>query len=177
MDPPPSSSPSSASLLSLFGESTDPYSLAAGICDWIFAPVSYESGSSIKQSSAVDTLEQRAGVCRDFAHLGIALCRSMSLPARYVTCYSHLLNPPDFHAVLEVLIDGTWYVFDPTRLAPLNGLVRIATGRDAADAAVCTIFGGSVLNSMQVICNSIDPSFIPITRDSLRQANQAIALL
>jgi len=163
--------------LDLFGQYTDPYSLAAGICDWIFDHVSYESGSSNEQSSAVDTLEQRAGVCRDFAHLGIALCRAMNLPARYVTCYSHLLNPPDFHAVLEVFIGGTWYVFDPTRLAPLNGLVRIATGRDAADAAVCTIFGTPVLNSMQVICNSMDATFIPITRDSLGQFNQAIALL
>ena len=163
--------------LDFFGGLSDPYSLAAGISDWIFEHVAYEIGASNEQTSAVDTLEQRAGVCRDFAHLGIALCRSMSLPARYVTCYSHLLNPSDFHAVFEVFIGGTWYVFDPTRLAPLNGLVRIATGRDAADAAVCTIFGGSVFNSMQVICNSLDQSFTPITRDSLRQANQAIALL
>lgn len=163
--------------LDLFGHLTDPHSLAAGICDWIFDHVAYVSGTSNEQSSAVDTLETREGVCRDFAHLAIALCRAMSVPARYVTCYSHLLHPPDFHAVVEVFIGGTWYVFDPTRLAPLNGLVRIATGRDAADAAVCTIFGNPVLNSIQVICNSLDNEFIPITRDSLRQANEALALL
>jgi transglutaminase-like putative cysteine protease len=161
----------------LFGHLVDPYTLASEICDWIYVHVAYRPGSSNEKSSAVDTLEERVGVCRDFAHLAIAFCRSMNLPARYVTCYSHLLYPPDFHAVIEVFIGGTWYVFDPTRLAPLNGLVRIATGRDAADAAVCTIFGGSLLNSMQVICNSLDETFTPITWDTLRQNNQAIALL
>jgi len=163
--------------LDLFGHLADPHSLAAGICDWVFEHVAYVSGTSNEQSSAVDTFETREGVCRDFAHLAIALCRAMNVPARYVTCYSHLLDPPDFHAVVEVFIGGIWYVFDPTRLAPLNGLVRIATGRDAADAAVCTIFGNPVLNSIQVICNSLDNDFVPITRDSLRRTDEAIALL
>ena len=163
--------------LDLFGHLEDPHSLASGISDWIYEHVDYRSGSSNEQSSAVDTLEQRQGVCRDFAHLAIGLCRAMNLPARYVTCYSHLLDPPDFHAVFEVFIGGMWYVFDPTRLAPLNGLVRIATGRDAADAAVCTIFGNPALQSIEVICNSLDDSFTPITRDTLFEANQAIALL
>ena len=161
----------------LFGHLVEPYPLATAICDWIFEHVAYRQGSSNEKSSAVDTLEERGGVCRDFAHLAIAFCRSMNLPARYVTCYSHLLYPPDFHAVIEVFLAGTWYVFDPTRLAPLNGLVRIATGRDAADAAVCTIFGGSLLNGMQVICNSLDETFTPINWDTLRQSHQAIALL
>jgi transglutaminase-like putative cysteine protease len=163
--------------LDLFGHLQDSYSLAAGISDWIYDHVAYRSGTSNEQSSSVDTLEQRQGVCRDFAHLGIALCRAMNVPARYVTCYSHLLNPPDFHAVFEVFIGGTWYVFDATRLAPLNGLVRIATGRDAADAAVCTIFGNPTLQSIQVICNSLESQFTPITRETLLAANQAIALL
>ncbi len=163
--------------LDLFGHLQDPHSLAAGISDWIYEHVAYRSGTSNEQSSSVDTLEQRQGVCRDFAHLGIAFCRSMNVPARYVTCYSHQLNPPDFHAVFEAFIGGMWYVFDPTRLAPLNGLVRIATGRDAADAAVCTIFGSPVLTSIQVACDSLDADFTPITRDTLAEANQALALL
>jgi len=163
--------------LDLFGHLQDHHSLASGISDWIYEHVAYRSGTSNEQSSAMDTLEQRQGVCRDFAHLGIGLCRAMNLPARYVTCYSHLLDPSDFHAVFEVFIGGMWYVFDPTRLAPLNGLVRIATGRDAADAAVCTIFGSPALQSIEVICNSLDDSFTPITRDTLFAANQAIALL
>ncbi len=161
----------------LFGHLQDPHSIAAGISDWIYEHVAYRSGTSNEQSSAIDTLEQRQGVCRDFAHLAIGLCRAMNIPARYVSCYSHLLDPPDFHAVFEVFIDGMWYVFDATRLAPLNGLVRIATGRDAADAAVCTIFGNPTLTTIQVACVSLDDSFIPITRDTLREANQAIALL
>jgi transglutaminase-like putative cysteine protease len=161
----------------LFGDLQDTHSLVAGISDWIFDHVAYRSGTSNEQSSAIDTLERREGVCRDFAHLGIALCRSMNIPARYVTCYSHRLEPPDFHAVFEAFIDDMWYVFDPTRLAPLNGLVRIATGRDAADAAVCTIFGNPMLNSIRVACDSLDPDFTPITRDTLHEAKQALALL
>lgn len=161
----------------LFGHLTDTHSLAAGISDWIFEHVAYRSGTSNEQSSAIDTLERREGVCRDFAHLGIAFCRSMNVPARYVSCYSYQLEPPDIHAVFEVFIDGMWYVFDPTRLAPLNGLARIATGRDAADAAVCTIFGNPSLTRIQVACESLDDDFTPITRDTLHAANQAIALL
>ena len=101
----------------------------------------------------------------------------MNIPARYISCYSHLLDPTDFHAVFEVFIGGTWYVFDPTRLAPLNGLVRIATGRDAADVSVCTIFGDPVLESSNAISNSLEDRFIPVTMESLAAANQAIALL
>ena len=101
----------------------------------------------------------------------------MNIPARYISCYSHLLNPTDFHAVFEVFIGGLWYVFDATRLAPLNGLVRIATGRDAADVSVCTIFGDPVLDSSNAICNSLDNQFTPMTTETLAAANQAIALL
>lgn len=163
--------------LDLFGHLTDTHALAAGISDWIFEHVAYRSGTSNEQSSAVDTLEQRQGVCRDFAHLGIALCRAMNVPARYVTCYSYQLEPPDFHACFEVFIDGLWYVFDATRLAPLNGLVRIATGRDAADAAVCTIFGNPELKGIQVDCACLEGGFIPVTRDVLEERREAIALL
>ncbi|MDB6076558.1 MAG: transglutaminase-like enzyme putative cysteine protease [Akkermansiaceae bacterium] len=163
--------------MDLFGHLQGHYAIASAISDWIYEKVSYQSGSTTEQSSAVDTLEQRKGVCRDFAHLGIALCRSMNIPARYISCYSHLLNPPDFHAVFEVFIGGLWYVLDPTRLAPLNGLVRVATGRDAADVSVCTIFGSPQLLGSEVICNSLDAGFTPITRDSLVRANQALALL
>ncbi len=161
----------------LFGHLQTPYAIASGISDWIHEKVAYVSGSSDETTSAVDTLEKRQGVCRDFAHLGIALCRSMSIPARYATCYAHQLVPPDFHACFEAFIDGWWYIFDATRLVPLNGLVRIATGRDAAEAAVCTIFGNPELNSSVVSCQCTDPDFVPVTRDSLVQADQAFALL
>ncbi len=161
----------------MFRHLATPFEIAAGISDWIFEHVSYVSGSSGETSSAVDTLEQRKGVCRDFAHLGIALCRAMNVPARYATCYAYQLSPPDFHACFEVLISGMWYIFDATRLVPLNGLVRIATGRDAADAAVCTIFGTPELTTSIVSCECTDPNFVPFTRDSLAVQNLAIALL
>ena len=161
----------------LFGHLTNTHDLAAGIRDWIYDHIAYRSGTSNEQSSAVDTLEQRQGVCRDFAHLGIAFCRAMNVPARYVTCYSYQLNPPDFHACFEVFIDGLWYIFDATRLAPLNGLVRIATGRDAADAAVCTIFGNPQMNQITVSCECLDQNFVPLTGRDLATQNQAVALL
>ena len=163
--------------IDLFGHLTTPHAIASGISDWIFEHVAYVSGSSWETSSAIDTLEQRQGVCRDFAHLAIAMCRAMSVPARYTTCYAYQLQPPDFHACFEVFIDGWWLVFDATRLAPLNGLVRIATGRDAADAAVCTIFGNPELTASIVTCECSDADFQPITRDSLVQGNEAVALL
>lgn len=163
--------------MDLFGGMQGKYQTAAAISDWIHEHVEYQSGSSDEQSSAVDTLEKRAGVCRDFAHLGIGLCRAMNIPARYVSVYSHLLNPPDFHAVFEVFIGGMWYLLDPTRLAPLNGFVRIATGRDAADVSVATVFGASKFESSTVQCNVVGGDYEPITRDSLANAGQAIALL
>ena len=88
----------------------------------------------IAATSAFDTVTQRAGVCRDFAHLGIAFCRALSIPARYFAGYACNMQPPDFHACFEACIGNRWFIFDPTRRAALNGLVRIATGRDAADA-------------------------------------------
>jgi hypothetical protein len=161
----------------LFGHLNTAHEIASGVSDWIFEHVSYVSGSSGETSSAVETMEQRQGVCRDFAHLAIAFCRSMNVPARYATCYAYQLNPPDFHACFEAFINGWWYIFDATRLAPLNGLVRIATGRDAADAAVCTIFGNPELTFSRVSCEYSDPNFIPVTRHSLTSRQEAIALL
>ncbi len=161
----------------LFGHLNTNYAIASAVSDWIHENVAYVSGSSGESCSAIDTVSQRQGVCRDFAHLGIAFCRALSVPARYATCYAYQLNSPDFHACFEVFIDGMWYVFDPTRLAPLNGLVRIATGRDAADAAVCTIFGNPMLSRSTVSCECSDHNFIPATRDSLVRRNEAIALL
>ncbi len=161
----------------LFGHLSHPYEIAAAVSDWIFENIAYVSGSSGETCSAMDTFENRRGVCRDFAHLGIAFCRAMNVPARYMSCYACLMNPPDFHACFEVFVDGWWFIFDPTRLASLNGLIRIATGRDAADTAVCTIFGNPELTLSSVWCISIDTAFIPITRDDLAFRHEAIILL
>jgi len=155
-----------------FGGIAHPYDQAVAITDWIFDNIDYLSGSTDAGTSAFDTVTQRAGVCRDFAHLGIALCRALSIPARYFTGYACDMRPPDFHACFEACIGNRWIIFDPTRLAPLNGLVRIATGRDAADASVATIFGKMQLTGMMVSCTS--PDFQPLGPDDL--AGQAIVL-
>jgi transglutaminase-like putative cysteine protease len=158
----------------LFGHLKTAHAVAAAVSDWIFENIAYVGGSSGETCSAIDTFERREGVCRDFAHLGIAFCRVLNVPARYATYYAYQLTPPDFHACFEAFIGGEWFVFDATRHAPLNGLVRIATGRDAADAAVCTIFGNPELTRSVVSCECLDGGFIPVTRDSLAARNEAI---
>ena len=148
-----------------FGRIENIYLKVLAITDWIYNNVEYVSGSTNSQTSAYDTITERIGVCRDFAHLGIALCRALSIPARYFTGYAFKLYPQDFHACFEAYIGGNWIVFDPTKLAPLNGLVKIASGRDAADAAVASIFGNVFCNYINVGCESLEPSFGPITYD------------
>jgi len=152
-----------------FGGIENTYSRVVAISDWIYNNVEYLNGSTNASTSAFDTLTERAGVCRDFAHLGIALCRALSIPARYFTGYAYKLDPPDFHACFEAYIGGEWIFFDPTKLVPSNGLVKIANGRDAADAAVASIFGNTICNSIVVQCNALDPDFEPYDNDKSRQ--------
>lgn len=152
-----------------FGDLAHPYQKVVAISDWIFGNVEYLRGFTNSETSAYDTITQRAGVCRDFAHLGIALCRALTIPARYFAGYACQMNPPDFHACFEAYIGDRWFIFDPTRLAPLNGLVRIGTGRDAADASVASLFGWIQGQNMQVSCTSNDPKFKPWT---YRQSTQ-----
>jgi len=152
--------------MKMFGTIEHPYDQVKAISDWIFENIDYLYGTTNVETSAFDTVTQRAGVCRDFAHLGIAFCRALSIPARYFTGYACRMQPQDFHACFEACIGNRWFVFDPTRLAPLDGLVRIATGRDAADASVATIFGRMDLTGMTVSCESDD--FVPLGDDSLR---------
>lgn len=144
-----------------FGKHDNAYAKVSAINEWIYNNVEYISGATNSSTSAHDTLTERVGVCRDFAHLGITLCRALSIPARYFTGYAYNLNPPDFHACFEAYIGGEWMFFDPTKLVPINGLVKIANGRDAADAAVASIFGNSVSTAMTVKCECTDPAFEP----------------
>ncbi len=136
----------------LFGSIANPHQKVVAITDWIHANVDYLRGSTNSVTSAFDTVTQRTGVCRDFSHLGIALCRALNIPARYFAGYAYELEPKDFHACFECFIGGHWVVFDATRLAHLNGLVRIGSGRDAAEAAVASIFGSAHCTRMQVDC-------------------------
>lgn len=116
----------------------------SAVTSWVGSRLNYVPGSSTPTSGAVDTLLQREGVCRDYAHLVIAFLRSMQLPARLVAVYAPGLTPMDFHAVAEVAIDGVWRVVDATLMAPRSSMVRIATGRDASDTAFLSSYGGGV---------------------------------
>ena len=151
--------------MKMFGDIDHPYHQTVAIADWIFENIDYLSGATNEETSAYDTVTQRAGVCRDFAHLGIAFCRALSIPARYFAGYACNMQPPDFHACFEACIGNRWFIFDPTRLAALNGLVRIATGRDAADAAVATIFGQMQMTGMSVSC--VSDGFQPLSAADL----------
>ena len=111
------------------------------MAEWIQSEIDYVAGSSDATTSAVDSFVARQGVCRDHAHLLASFARAAGIPARLVSAYAWRLDPPDFHAVVEVWLDGAWHLIDPTGRAPLEGLVRIAVGRDATDIAFMTIFG------------------------------------
>ena len=111
------------------------------MCNWIFDNVEYLAGSSNYETSAAETFSRRAGVCRDFAHLGITMCRALGIPARFVSAYAWQLEPADFHALFEAYLGGRWYLFDPTRLCPLDGIVRIGVGHDAGTTAFSTFYG------------------------------------
>jgi transglutaminase-like putative cysteine protease len=116
--------------------------LVERIDDWIHRHIAYVSGSSRPTDGAVDSYLARSGVCRDFAHLAVAFLRAGGLPARLAAVYAPGLSPMDFHAVAEYHLDGRWNVLDPTRLAPRASLLRIATGRDAADTAFLNVLDG-----------------------------------
>ena len=121
------------------------------ICDWIHESIAYQPGSTDSTTTAREVFVQRAGVCRDFAHLGITLCRALNIPARLVVAYVYFEEPPqDFHAVFEAWLGHRWVLFDATRMAPVDRLVRVGTGRDAKDVAFSTIFGAVRMSSMRI---------------------------
>ena len=133
-----------------FDEMPKGYTRIKAIEQWIYEQIQYESGSSDENTVASDVLIQRAGVCRDFAHLGIAICRALGIAARMVVGYVDIENfSPDFHAIFEAYLDGGWVLFDATRLANPQDLIRIATGVDASDVAFATYYGEIELIHMQ----------------------------
>ncbi len=128
-----------------FGKQPLGYARVQGIRDWVLAHIAFTPNSSSATTTAIDTLVDTVGVCRDFAHLMIALCRALNIPARFATGIDYgadpALGPTDFHAYVEVYLGDRWYVFDPSGTAIPMGFVRFGTGRDAADVAFATIFG------------------------------------
>ena len=132
------------------------HALVDAVAHWVGGKLAYVSGSSLPTDGAARTLMARRGVCRDYAHLTIALLRSMDVPARMVSVYAPGLWPMDFHAVTEALVDGVWWVVDATGLAPRQSLLRIATGRDAADTAFLTNHGADLeLLSLEVTATEV----------------------
>jgi transglutaminase-like putative cysteine protease len=147
-------------VMGLFGAQPPGYARVMAVQAWVQAHVTFKSNTSNSATSALDTLRDRVGVCRDFAHLMIALCRALNMPARFSTGTDFgadpALGPPDFHAYVEVYLSHRWYIFDPSGTAIPLGFIRIGTGRDAADVSIATIFG-AVQAEQPVISVSADP--------------------
>ncbi len=133
----------------MFGQLPKGLSRVQAITDWIHNNIAYQIGTSHAMTTARDTLANRTGVCRDFAHLGVTFCRALNIPARFVVGYAWFEDPPpDFHAVFEAYLGGRWVMFDPTYMSPIDNLVRIATGSDAKDVAFATIYGPATMTFM-----------------------------
>ncbi|HET9748963.1 MAG TPA: transglutaminase family protein, partial [Casimicrobiaceae bacterium] len=128
-----------------FGDMAAGFAQAEAVCRYVHGQVEFRVGTSTVETSALETLEQGVGVCRDFVHVAIAMLRALNYPARFVTGVDYGapagLGPPDFHSYVEAYIGDRWWLFDPTGITPLTGLIRIGTGRDAADVAFATMFG------------------------------------
>jgi transglutaminase-like putative cysteine protease len=137
-----------------FGTLWQGYSRVLAIQHWVQTRLTFASNTSDSNTSAVDTLISQVGVCRDFTHLMIALCRALNIPARMATGTDYgadpQLGPPDFHAYIEVYLGDRWYLFDPSGTGIPMGFIRLGTGRDAADVAFATIFG-SVMAQAPVV--------------------------
>lgn len=131
------------------------------VTQWVNTHMAYISGSSRGTDGAVDSILQASGVCRDFAHVVVALLRALGTPARLVSVYAPGLRPMDFHAVAEAWIDDAWHIVDATGLAPREAMIRIATGRDAADTAFLTTRGGLMTFNRQVVTAQLVEGELP----------------
>jgi len=121
------------------------YARVEAIRNWVQSRVRFQIGASHSGTSALDTYECGTGVCRDFSHLMITICRALNIPARFTTGVDYgadpALGPTDFHCYVEAYLGDRWYLFDPSGISPRMGLLRIGTGRDASEVAFATIFG------------------------------------
>lgn len=142
-----------------FGQQWQGYGRVQAIRDWVLQRTTFASNSSNSNTSAIDTLLETTGVCRDFAHLMIALCRAINIPARFTTGIDYgadpALGPTDFHAYVEAYLGDRWYLFDPSGTAIPMGFVRFGTGRDAADVAFATIFGTVTSSAPRIAIEAI----------------------
>jgi transglutaminase-like putative cysteine protease len=144
----------------LFGHLPRSYGQVLAVRDWVRSNITFRIGTSHSGTTALDTMRECVGVCRDFAHTMITYCRALNYPSRFVTAVDYGadpgLGPPDFHAYVEVMVGGTWYMFDATGISPITGLIRIGTGRDAADVSFATIFGPVKTGMPKVSFEAVD---------------------
>lgn len=154
----------------MFGQLPPGIARVREIVDWVHREVTYRPGSTDSTTTAQEVFVKRAGVCRDFAHLGITMCRALNLPARLVVGYVWFDEPPqDFHAVFEVWLGGKWVLFDPTGMAPVDRLVRIGTGVDAKDVAFATWFGSVEMTRKEVTVLEHEPRLVVPAKPSAPQ--------
>jgi transglutaminase-like putative cysteine protease len=148
----------------LFGHIRPGWAIVQAICDWVHANVTFGYNFARSTKTALDVSVERNGVCRDFQHLAITLCRCMNIPARYATGYLGDIGVPaapcpmDFSAWFEAYLDGKWWMFDARHNCPRIGRVLMATGRDAADVAITTSFGTSILKTFTVVTDEVQES-------------------
>jgi transglutaminase-like putative cysteine protease len=134
----------------IVGGASPGYGQVEAIRSWVNRNIRYEYGVSSGTTDALDTLSDGAGVCRDFSHVAIGLCRALDIPARYVVGYLHRLDPMDMHAWFEAFVGDRWYTFDGTQSSALGGRIVVAHGRDAADVAFLSHYGPLEVTQMQV---------------------------
>ncbi|HVN92379.1 MAG TPA: transglutaminase family protein [Terracidiphilus sp.] len=140
----------------LFGDTAPGWSRVQAICDWVHEKVRFDYAGARPTKTALDVFTERVGVCRDFQHLAITLCRAMNIPARYATGYLGDIGVPpggpmDFSAWFEVYLENRWWTFDARHNTPRIGRVLMAVGRDAADVALTTSFGQAELKKFFVV--------------------------
>lgn len=145
----------------LFGNVQGGWAQVQAVCDWLKQNIEYRKGSN-SSTTGWDAYQERCGVCRDFAHLGVSFCRALNFPTRYVCGYLPDINVPidptpmDFHAWFEVYMNGEWHTFDARHNIPRTGRVLIARGRDAVDVALSTAYGGVTMTEMKVWSDQVD---------------------
>ncbi len=159
----------------LFGSSLPTWERVQTICDWVHDHIHFQYGTSTPMTTAVDVYDKRAGVCRDFTHLGITFCRAMNIPARYAFGYLPDIgvpvspDPMDFCAWFEAYLGDRWWTFDPRNNVPRMARVVIGRGRDALDVAMLTTFGSHTLHDMVVVADDASSSAAHTTGDRIAE--------
>lgn len=141
--------------IEVVGNARPGYDQADAIRQFIHANIQYKYGVSNSSTDALETLQAGAGVCRDFSHIGISLCRALQIPARMVVGFLHRLDPMDMHAWFEAFVGGRWYTFDATQVEPRGGRIAVAYGRDATDVALFNEYGPIKLEHMHVSVSEV----------------------